>query len=88
MKLTSQEIVTIKSAIKSRNKVKYLNYFLIWAHFLAILSLFLGLISTKELTVIAFLVVLMMIITPTYLGSPKYSTLLDILEKQVPEERS
>ena len=85
MELTQKEVVAVKAAIKSRNKSKLLQPLLFVLLIVAILAMFLGLISGDKFAYIAVFLVLMTIIQPQLGGSPKYIELVDILEKQLPQ---
>lgn len=86
MELTQKEVVAIKAAIKSRNKSKLLQPLLFVLLVGAILAMFLGLMSGDKFAYIAIILVVMTIMQPQLGGSPKYTELVDILERQLPQK--
>jgi len=85
MDMNQKEVAVIKAAIKSRNKSKLIQSLLFLLLIGAILAMILGLISGDKLAYISIFLVLMTILQPQLGGSPKYSELVDILERQLPQ---
>ena len=86
MELTQKEVVVIKAAIKSRNKNKLLQPVLFALLIVATLTMLLGLVSGAEFTYMAMVLLVITIIQPQLGGSPKYTELVDILERQLPSK--
>ena len=85
MDMTQKEVKVIKAAIKSRNKSKLLQPVLFAILLGALLAMFFGSLSGDEFTYLAIPLVFITIMLPQLGGSPKYSELVDILEKQLPQ---
>jgi hypothetical protein len=85
MDMTQKEVAVIKAAIKSRNKSKLIQPILFAVMVGALLAMLFGSLSGDQFTYLAFLLVFLTILSPQLGGSPKYSELVDILEKQLPQ---
>ena len=85
MDMTQKEVAVIKAAIKSRNKSKLIQPILFAVLVGALLAMLFGSLSGDQFTYLAFLLVFLTILSPQLGGSPKYSELVDILEKQLPQ---
>jgi|GEM_PF-2023466 len=85
MDLTPKEVAVIKAAVKSRSISKILQPILFAILVVALLAMLFGSLSGDDFTYLAVPLVLITVLLPQ-LGSPKYSELLDILEKQLPKE--
>jgi hypothetical protein len=84
MDFTQKEVAVINAAIKSRNKSKLIQPILFIVMVGALIAMLFGSLSGDKFTYLAFLIVFLTIISPQLGGSPKYSELVDILEKQLP----
>jgi hypothetical protein len=85
MDMTQKEVAVIKAAIKSRNKSKLIQPILFAVMVGALLAMLFGSLSGDQFMYLAFLLVFLNILSPQLGGSPKYSELVDILEKQLPQ---
>jgi hypothetical protein len=81
---TQKEVAVINAAIKSRRKSKLVQPILFIVMVGALIAMLFGSLSGDKFTYLAFLIVFLTIISPQLGGSPKYSELVDILEKQLP----
>ena len=81
MDMTSKEVAVIKAAIKARNKSKLLQPVLFAILIVALLAMIFGFMSGDEFAYLAVPLVFLTIMLPQLGGSPKYSELVDILEK-------
>ncbi len=88
MDMTSKEVAVIKAAIKSRNTSKLLQPALFVILVVALLAMIFGAMSGDEFVYLAIPLVFLAIIQPQLGGSPKYSELVDILEKQLPKKET
>lgn len=85
MDMTKQEVTVIKAAIKSRNKSKLIQPVLFAILIGALLMMLFGSLSGDEFTYLAIPLVFITILSPQLSRSPKYSELVEILEKQLPQ---
>ena len=85
MDMTKQEVTVIKAAIKSRNKSKLIQPVLFAILIGALLMMLFGTLSGDEFTYLAIPLVFITILSPQLSRSPKYSELVEILEKQLPQ---
>jgi hypothetical protein len=88
MDMTSKEVAVIKAAIKSRNKSKLFQPALFLILVVALLAMIFGAMSGDEFAYLAIPLVFLTIIQPQLGGSPKYSELVDILEKQLSQNET
>lgn len=86
MDITQQEVAVIKTAIKSRNKAKVIQPILFSTLMIALFAMFFGSLSGDEFAYLAIGLVFITIMLPQLGNSPKYTELVDILEKQLPKE--
>ena len=86
MDMTSKEVAVIKAAIKARNKSKLLQPVLFAILIVALLAMIFGFMSGDEFAYLAVPLVFLTIMLPQLGGSPKYSELVDILEKKLPQK--
>ena len=86
MDMTSKEVAVIKAAIKARNKSKLLQPVLFAILIVVLLAMIFGFMSGDEFAYLAVPLVFLTIMLPQLGGSPKYSELVDILEKQLPQK--
>ena len=85
MDMTNKEMAVIKAAIKSRNMSRLLQPILFGLLVGALLAMYFGALSGDNFLYLSILLVLLTIASPQLGGSPKYSDLVDILEKQLPQ---
>ena len=85
MELTEKEVVIIKAAIKSRNKSKFVQPVLFAIFVIALLAMLFGAMSGSDFAYLAVPLVFIAVMLPQLGGSPKYTELVDILEKQLPQ---
>ena len=88
MDMTSKEVAAIKAAIKSRNKSKLLQPALFAVLVVVLLAMLFGYMSGDEFEYLVIPLVIFTIIQPQLGGAPKYSELVDILEKQLPQNET
>ncbi len=86
MDMSPKEVTVIKAAIKSRNKIKFIQPILFSVMVAALLAMLFDSLSGDTFTYLASLLVFLTIMSPQLGGSPKYSELVDILEKQLPQK--
>ncbi|QDE32253.1 hypothetical protein [Shewanella polaris] len=85
MDMTQKEVAVVKAAIKSRNKSKLFQPVLFAILVGMLLAMLFGSLSGDEFTYVAIPLVFLTILLPQLGGSPKYNELVDILEKQLPQ---
>ncbi len=85
MDMTQKEVAVIKAAIKSRNKSRLFQPVLFAILVVMLLAMLFGSLSGDEFTYVAIPLVFLTIMLPQLGGSPKYNELVDILEKQLPQ---
>ncbi len=85
MELTQKEVAIIKAAIKSRNKSKFVQPVLFTILVIALLAMLFGAMSGNDFAYLAVPLVFITVMLPQSGGSPKYTELVDILEKQLPQ---
>ena len=88
MDMTQKEVAVIEAAIKSRNKSKLIQPILFALMVGALLAMLFGSLSGDNFTYLAFLLVFLTIVSPQLGDSPKYSQLVDILEKNLPQNET
>jgi hypothetical protein len=85
MDMTKQEVAVIKAAIKSKNKSKLIQPVLFAILIGALLAMLFGSLSGDEFAYLAIPLVFFTIMLPQLGSSPKYSELVEILEKRLPQ---
>ncbi|WP_137226091.1 hypothetical protein [Shewanella sp. MEBiC00475] len=85
MDMTQKEVAVVKAAIKSRNKSKLFQPVLFAILVGMLLAMLFGSLSGDEFTYVVIPLVFLTILLPQLGGSPKYNELVDILEKQLPQ---
>jgi len=85
MELTQKEVAIIKAAIKSRNKSRFFQPVLFAILVIALLAMLFGAMSGNDFAYLAVPLVFTTVLLPQFGGSPKYTELVDILEKQLPQ---
>ncbi|SEL08279.1 hypothetical protein SAMN05216262_105165 [Colwellia chukchiensis] len=88
MDMTQKEVAVIEAAIKSRNKSKRIQPILFALMIGALLAMLFGSLSGDNFTYLAFLLVFLTIVSPQLGNAPKYCELVDILEKNLPQNET
>ncbi|KAA1153111.1 hypothetical protein [Pseudoalteromonas distincta] len=85
MEFTKKEVLLIKAAIKSKDRIKIIQPILLLSFTVVLLAMLFNLISLEEFTYLAIPIIYITILLPQVFGSPKHYELVDILEKQLPK---
>jgi len=88
MAMSLKEISVIKAAIQSRNRGKLLQPFLCIILIAALFTMILGAMSGEQFAYLAIPLIFLTLIQPQLGGAPKYSELVDILERQLPQKET